>query len=187
MKRTIGMHRSQKRAPKPKFSIQNIDPFLLDLVKKTDHRTLGLWALDCARRVLPYFEGKFPADKRPRMALDVLRRWIRTGAFRMPVIRGASLAAHAAAREADEDGPARSAARAAGQAVATAHVPIHSLGAAIYALQAIHRSSEPPCAESAVAKERDRQVHRLMVLREKYPRPADPRRLYRSPSDVRKS
>jgi hypothetical protein len=42
----------------------------------------------------------------------------------MPVIRGASLAAHSAAREVNqEDVAARFAARAAGQAVATAHVP----------------------------------------------------------------
>ena len=44
--------------------------------------------------------------------------------FKMADIRESSLAAHAAAREVKEnDDAARSAARAAGQAVATAHVP----------------------------------------------------------------
>ncbi|OGB63001.1 hypothetical protein A2X44_03250 [candidate division CPR3 bacterium GWF2_35_18] len=40
----------------------------------------------------------------------------------MAVIRKASLDSHAAARDVGEDNPARSSARSAGQAVATAHV-----------------------------------------------------------------
>jgi hypothetical protein len=57
-----------------------------------------------------------------------------------------------------------SAARAAGQAVATAHVPTHSLGAANYALQAIYRVTDPAEADAAVAKERDWQYRRLREL-----------------------
>ena len=85
----------------------------------------------------------------------------------MTVIRKASLASHAAAREVGEDDAARSAARAAGQAVATAHVPIHSIGAAIYALQAIHRISSFSDADTAVAEEREWQFKHLLELREK--------------------
>ena len=87
------------------------------------------------------------------MALETLRSWIKTGVFGMSVIRGASLASHAAAREVGEDNAARSAARAAGQAVATAHVPAHSLAAALYALQAVHRAANPTQAAAAVAKD----------------------------------
>jgi hypothetical protein len=84
----------------------------------------------------------------------------------MAVIRKASLASHAAAREVGEDSPARSAARAAGQAVATAHVPTHSIGGSIYALQAIHRAANPADADAAVAKERDWQYQHLLELGE---------------------
>lgn len=83
----------------------------------------------------------------------------------MAVIRKASLSSHAAARDVGEDNPARSAARAAGQAVATAHVPTHAIGAAIYALQAIHRDSDS--ADAAVTKERDWQVQHLLELGER--------------------
>ncbi len=84
---------------------------------------------------------------------------------KMAVIRKASLDSYAAAREVGEDNAVRSAARAAGQAVATAHVPTHSIGAAIYALQAIHRAS---CdADAAVAKEREWQHQHLLDLRKK--------------------
>ena len=64
------------------------------------------------------------------------------------------------------DTPARSAARAAGQAVATAHVPRHAYGSAVYAQQAIYRAAEPAEAEAAAAKERDWQYTHLLQLRE---------------------
>jgi len=83
----------------------------------------------------------------------------------MAVIRNASLTAHAAAREVGEDNAARSAARAAGQALATAHAPTHSIGAANYALQAIDRATLTSDAETAVAKERDWQYRHLLELR----------------------
>ncbi len=86
-----------------------------------------------------------------------------TGVFTMSVIRKASLDAHAAARDVGEDSPARSAARAAGQAVATAHVPRHALGPAIYGQQAIYRAT---ASEDAVKRERNWQYQRLLRLRE---------------------
>ncbi|HVP24560.1 MAG TPA: hypothetical protein VMS81_01095 [Methanomicrobiales archaeon] len=140
---------------------------MLDLVGKTDHKTLAAWAADCAGRVMPYFEEKYPDDPRPGMALEALRAWIRSGIFRTADIRRASLDAHAAAREAGGDNAARSAARAAGQAVATTHVPTHSVAAAGYALQAVYRASDPSLANAAVAKERDWQYRHLLGLMEK--------------------
>lgn len=151
---------------KPKFTLARKDEPMLELVIKTDHKTLALWAIDCVGRVLPYFEEQYPNDHRPRNAIETLQAWISTGVFKMPVIREASLDAHAAAREVGEDNAARSAARAAGQAVATAHVPTHSMGAAKYALQAIHRAATPADAAAAVDKERAWQYQRLLELGE---------------------
>jgi len=127
---------------------------------KQDQRSLATCAADCAERVLQYFEEAYPKDDRPRKAIEACRTWVRTGAFKMADIRGASLAAHAAAREAKEDNPACFAARAAGQAVATAHVPQHAFGAAYYALRAI-AAADPANAEVEVAKERNWQSRRL--------------------------
>lgn len=139
---------------------------MAELLAQTGHKILALWAIDCAARVLPYFEQQYPADRRPRDALVTLQAWIETGVFRMAVIRKASLASHAAAREVGEDNPARAAARAAGQAVATAHVRTHAPGAAIYALQAIWRATDAAQAAAAIAQERDWQYHRLRQLAE---------------------
>jgi hypothetical protein len=150
--------------PKPEFSLARPDEAMTRLVEKTGHRTLAIWAIACAERVLPYFEQAHPNDPRPRNALNILQTWIDTGDFKMAVIRKASLDSHAAARDVGEDNPARSAARAAGQAVATAHVRTHAPGAALYAQQAIFRASSTDDAESAVAHERDWQYHRLFEL-----------------------
>ena len=150
---------------KLKYSLTYPDEALAALVKETDHKTLAAWAIDCAERVMHYFETAFPDDPRPRRALETLQAWIDTGEFHMVVIRKASLDAHAAAREVGEDSPARSAARAAGQAVATAHVITHAPGAAVYALQAIHRAAGDAEAEAAVAAERAWQRARLAALR----------------------
>src|SRR6266568_8726902 len=149
---------------KAKFSITRKDEEMLELVSKTDHKTVALWAIDCAERVMPYFEEKYPQDHRPRLAIETLKTWIDTGIFKMAVIRKASLDAHSAAREVGEDSPARSAARAAGQAVATAHIHRHAYGSAIYAQQAIHRATNPTDADAAVAKERDWQYQHLLHL-----------------------
>jgi hypothetical protein len=150
------------------FSLISLkDKKIVELVRTNEHKILAIWAADCAERVLPYFEDKYPQDPRPRNAIETLRAWINTGVFKMAIIRRASLASHAAAREVGEDNAARSAARAAGQAVATAHVRTHSMGAAIYALQAVYRDANPPEAEAEVAKERDWQYKHMLVLPEK--------------------
>ena len=152
---------------KPKFSIAHKDEEMVELVKNTDHKVLARWAIGCALRVLPYFESSHPNDFRPQNALKTLEEWIRTGVFKMAVIRKASLDSHAAAREVGEDNAARSAARACGQAVATAHVPAHSYGSAVYAQQAIFRATNTTDAEKAAANERDWQFRHLSDLRKK--------------------
>jgi len=123
---------------------------------RQDQTTMAVWAAECAERVLPLFEAAHPGDGRPHRAIEACRAWVETGVFRMVDIRGASLAAHAAARDAKEGSAARFAARAAGQAVATAHVPQHAYGAAYYALKAVTAANP-----ADVAREREWQAARL--------------------------
>lgn len=151
-----------------KFSLtQYQDERISELIQKGEHKILAKWAYDCAKRALPYFETQFPDDPRPRQALQILKDWIKTGEFHMKTIRTASLDSHAAARLAPENSPARSAARACGQAVATAHVKTHSLGAAIYALQAIHRATNTSSADSTIYKECNWQYQHLLDLKKR--------------------
>jgi Imm-5 like putative immunity protein len=129
---------------------------------KQDQRLMATWAADCAERVIFFFEQAYPDDDRPRRAIAVCRTWVRTSVFKMAEIRGASLAAHAAARQARANNAAFFAARAAGQAVATAHVPQHAFGGAYYALKAI-AAADPAQAEVRVAQEQNWQVRHIAV------------------------
>jgi hypothetical protein len=124
-----------------------------------DHRSLALWAADCAEHVLPYFEENYSADDRPRKALEAGRAWAR-GEIACGKARAAAVAAHAAARAADE-GAARAAARAAGHAAATAHMTGHARHAAAYAVTAATAAAIPADAGTASATERDWQCRRL--------------------------
>src|SRR5665647_2728214 len=108
---------------KPKLAVTYKDNIIAELVGKTDHKTLTVWACDCAERALPYFEDRYSYDSRPRLAIEAGRAWVKTGVFRMADIRKIALAAHAAARDVKDDNAARSAARAAGHALATHNVP----------------------------------------------------------------
>ena len=97
------------------------------------HKLFGLKAAKEAGAVLPLFEKERPNDDRPRKAVESLKDWAEgTKKLGMKEVRKLSLDAHAAARDA-KTGAARFAAHAAGQAVATWHVPTHALAAFGYA------------------------------------------------------
>ena len=108
------------------------------LLDDATHRQLASWAADCAEHVLPLFAARCPDDHRPRLAIETARAWSR-GEASVSDARGASVAAHAAARSTGDS--AREAARAAGHAVATAHMADHELGAAAYAIRAVRAAS----------------------------------------------
>ena len=107
-----------------------------------DLRLVGLWAAECAERVLPLFESKAPTDVRPREAIEDIRAFAR-GGKRTARLRSLALAALAAAREVG-DPVATAAARAAGLAASSAYMhPLatldqakHALGPAVYGARA---------------------------------------------------
>jgi hypothetical protein len=151
---------------KPKLAVTDKDNIIAELVGKTDHKTLAVWACDCAERALRYFENKYSQDNRPRLAIEAGRAWVKTGVFKMADVRKSALAAHAAARKVNDDDAARSAARAAGHALATAHVPTHAVAAVIYAATAFRDAVEPANAEISIDKEREWQLQHLLNLSE---------------------
>ena len=110
------------------------------------HRQLALWAADCAEHVLPLFQKK-SSDDRPRRAIDTARSWGR-GEIRVGQAQKAAVAAHAAARSVT-DRAASAAARAAGHAVATAHMAEHCLGPLIYGAKAVEAAGRSGEAERA--------------------------------------
>ena len=77
----------------------------------------------------------------------------------MSEARKAAFAAHDAAKS--SNGAASQAARAAGHAVATAHMADHELGASAYAIKAVREASEKASAIEAGNKERQWQRDQL--------------------------
>jgi len=116
-------------------------------LQRSDHVYLARWAADCAERVLHLF-ARESEDIRPKIALEIGRAWA-DGEVKTGAAMKASLAAHAAAREVS-DKAAIAAARASGQAVATAHCSDHSMGALLYALKAFEASGESSGSELAM-------------------------------------
>ena len=117
-------------------------------LSEEDRRLVGLWAADCAERVLPLFEAKAPSDTRPRGAIEGIRAFAR-GGKRTARLRSLAWAAHAAAREVG-DPVATAAARAAGLAAATAYIHAlatphqakHALGPAVYGARACELAAD---------------------------------------------
>lgn len=101
------------------------------------HIRFALLAAREAEKVLPFFEQERPDDLRPRKAIEAIREWAEgKRELGMKEVRKLALDAHAAARAAETDA-ARFAARAAGHAIATWHVPTHAMAVPIYAGKAM--------------------------------------------------
>ncbi|MDF2544852.1 MAG: hypothetical protein K0S47_4570 [Herbinix sp.] len=108
---------------------------LINLIQLQKHRTLVMWALDCAKLTLEQFEAKYPDERRPRTCLELCEDWAR-GKIKMPIAKQAILDSHAVAKEID-DREYGALCHAIGHACATVHVETHALGLPIYELTAI--------------------------------------------------
>ncbi|HBI04392.1 MAG TPA: hypothetical protein DDY49_10250 [Paenibacillaceae bacterium] len=108
---------------------------LIELIQLQNHRTVVMWALDCAKIPLEEFEAKYPDENRPRTCLERCEDWAR-GKIKMPIAKRAILDSHAVAKEID-DIEYGDLCHAIGHAGATVHVETHALGLPIYELTAI--------------------------------------------------
>lgn len=104
-------------------------------IARQNRRALILWALELAEETVTQLEGRYPADSRPREAVEAARAWA-AGDIKMPVAKKAILACHAMAKVLTE--PADIArCHAVGQACSVVHTAGHALGFPMYELTAI--------------------------------------------------
>ncbi|WP_243454370.1 putative immunity protein [Desulfosporosinus fructosivorans] len=108
---------------------------LIKLIQLQNHRTLVMWALDCAKLPLEQFEAKYPDELCPRTCLELCEAWAR-GKIKMPMAKRAILDSHAVAKRID-DSEYGAFCHAIGHAEATVHVETHALGLPFYELTAI--------------------------------------------------
>ena len=130
------------------------------LLKKDHHRQLIKWACKCCKHVLPLCAGT--VDERLINALLTAKEWA-SGNAKVGDAMKASVDSHAAARE-SADPISIAVARSIGQAVATAHMADHSLGAAIYALKAVRFANKSIDAERNWQNEQLTSEIRELVL-----------------------
>ena len=137
---------------------------LIPLIEFQNHRTLVLWALDCAKQPLKLFETKYPDEKRPRIALELCEEWAK-GKIKMPAARRGILDAHAVAKEID-DKVCIALCHAIGHAGATVHVKTHALGLVFYELTAIVLSKGKDSFNLAVEQKISFYYERLLYWQE---------------------
>lgn len=140
---------------------------LRSLVEEQTHKTLILWALDCAPRFLAIFEKYCPNDSRPRELIYIAKLWAK-GEVKMPVAKKAIHAAHQAATDAEGFPSAQAAARAVGHAAAAIHVETHALGIVFYGLTALVYEENPEDVEAFAAKECDWFCEKLQYWEANY-------------------
>jgi hypothetical protein len=148
---------------KPKLVKTKMDGLIGELVKKSSHKILAIWATDCADRVLHHFEKNYPEDMRPREAIEAGRAWVREDIKMIEARRFAS-ASHAAARDAEQNPESQAAARSAGHASATAHVARHAFAASTYAVSSIRDASTSDNEMVLIDEERQWQYNHLLEL-----------------------
>lgn len=115
----------------------------IQTLSDSDRRVLARWALACAERVLPLFEGDASATDEIRDAVARTRAYSAGQSTAAREISRRLVAIKAAKAATTPAGAA--AARAVGQAAAVAHMGAHALGAAAYAVKAVSlaRADEP--------------------------------------------
>ena len=129
-------------------------------LKKEQHRQLIKWAYSCVEHVLPLLGEKL--DDRLKNAILIAKEWEKGNAT-VGDARNAAFGAIALANESSN--PISIAiARAAGQAVATAHMSDHALGAAVYALKAVKSAGKSIDAERKWQNEQLPSEIRELVL-----------------------
>jgi hypothetical protein len=121
---------------------------------KDNHHKLIRWARECSEHVLSLIDEN--RDERLVHALYVAREWENENVAVGDAMK-ASLGAHAVARESSNP-TSIAVAHSIGQAVATAHMADHSLGAALYALKAVK------LAGKSIHREREWQEIQLKKL-----------------------
>ncbi len=137
---------------------------LIKLIELQNHRTLVMWALDCAKFPLEQFEAKYSDELRPRTCLELCEAWAR-GKIKMPIAKQAILDSHAVAKEIN-DSEYGALCHAIGHAGATVHVETHALGLTFYELTAIVLKYEKDNFAKPVSEKINYYYNRLLYWQE---------------------
>ncbi|HET7150855.1 MAG TPA: hypothetical protein VFI60_05555 [Candidatus Acidoferrum sp.] len=126
-----------------------------------------LCACDCAETVLPIFEGRYPKESAPRVAIETARKWV-NGEVSLKEVRAAAYTADAAAyataySAADAAAYAAYAAQAAYAAAAAADAAARAVAA--YAAQAVAAADAAPNAYLGALSSKRKELANLIRMK----------------------
>lgn len=107
------------------------------LIAQQNHRTMALWAFECAGEAVDTLLVRYPDELRPATAVIKAKAWA-AGEAKMPEAQRAILEAHAVAKEIDSPEDI-ALCHAVGHACAVVHTASHAIGFPVYELTAIVR------------------------------------------------
>lgn len=136
------------------------------LLDNQNHRVVVLWAFELAEEAVKKLEEKYPAERRPRNALEASKLWA-AGCIKMPVAKREILSCHAVSKEIQslED---IALCHAVGQACGTVHASGHALGFPIYDLTAIVRSYGIAHCKTPVEIRKQEYIDKIMYWSSHY-------------------
>jgi len=106
-----------------------------ELVDSLNQVNLAKWAIICAKHVLQYSETEFPANEAVANGFKINKLW-QKGEATVYQVRQAGFKVHEVARQCKSE-VAKTAIRAAGQAVGVGHMREHAMVASDYAIKTI--------------------------------------------------
>lgn len=134
----------QRKQRKNQILFAKTDPCLFPLwqrLEQVNRRTVVAWALACLEEPVEQLSRQYPANPRPREALETTRLWA-MGRVKMPQARPAILAVHAMAKQLSDLGDAAFC-HGVGQGCSTVHTLRHAMGLPIYELTALAHHTPP--------------------------------------------
>ena len=149
-----------------KFSLAKHDPVIQKLIKETDHKLLARWAIDCLNRVLYIFEQRYPDEKVPYKAIEILENWMNDKISMWEARKYCWLVLDLARSLEKDDKVCCQILRATSHCLATCHVPTHAEGTAMYTISAIqHYNKGRKSVIKLMEDERKWQIEHLLKLK----------------------
>lgn len=149
-----------------KFSLAKHDPRIVELINRTDHKILAIWAIDCFNRGRYLFNKDYPENQIIDKALDTLRLWINDEISMWEARKYCWVVLKTAREIESKDKVACQILRACSHTLATCHVRTHSEGAGMYVISAIqifYKDREDVI--QLMEKEREWQINHLLELK----------------------
>lgn len=151
-----------------KFSLTKHDKEIQCLIAETNQKVLAKWAIDCLDRIFYIFEKRYPNEKIPQTAIQILNDWMNDKITMWEARKYCWTVLELARKIENEDKACCQIVRATSHCLATCHVPTHAEGTAMYVISAIkYLNQNKANVIELMENERKWQIEHLLELKRK--------------------